>query len=123
MLYFYLIDDLQTLHHHYWTHVPLLWIALWIVMAIVTKLLKNRTAFMLTMIIFPNLLLHFALDSIVGDIGWLYPFVDYDFSLFTVPATHNFWVWSFVFHWTFLLEIAIVIAAIVGLYKHRHSTS
>jgi inner membrane protein len=57
----------------------------------------------------------------VGGISWLYPFVDYDLSLFTVPATRDFWVWSFVFHWSFLLEITIVVAALVELYKHRRS--
>ena len=123
MLYFYLIDDRQTLHHYYWTHLPVIWIGLWILMIIVAKIFKNRTLFILTMIIFANLVLHFALDSIVGGISWLYPFIDYDLSLFTVPATHDFWVWSFVFHWTFLLEIAIVLAAIVELYRHQRSAS
>ncbi len=119
MLYFYLINDRQTLHHHYWTHLPLLWIALWIVMIIVAKILKNRTLYVLTMIVLTNLALHFALDSIVGGISWLYPFIDYDLSLFTVPATHDFWVWSFVFHWTFLLEIAVIVAAGILLCKEH----
>ena len=71
------------------------------------------------MIVLTNLALHFALDSIVGGISWLYPFIDYDLSLFTVPATHDFWVWSFVFHWTFLLEIAVIVAAGILLCKEH----
>lgn len=122
MLYFYLIDDRQTHHHHYWTHLPMIWIGFWILMIIVAKILKNRTLFILTMIIFANLVLHFALDSIVGDINWLCPFIDYDLSLFTVPATHDFWVWSFVFHWTFLVEVAIAITAGMLFIKDRLKT-
>ncbi len=117
MLYFYLIDNQQTLHHHYWTHLPLLWITLWILMIIVAKILKNRTLLALTMIIFANLILHFILDSIVGGILWLYPFFDHNLSLLIVPATHNFWIWSFVFHWTFLIEVAIIVTA--GIHLHR----
>jgi len=30
--------------------------------------------------------LHMALDSVVGDIWWLAPFVDRPYALFTVPA-------------------------------------
>jgi inner membrane protein len=123
MLYFYLIDDQKTLHHHYWTHLPLIWIALWILLVILARVLKNRTVFILVMIIFANLVLHFALDSIVGGISWLYPFFEYDLFLFTVPATHDFWVWSFVFHWTFLFEIAVILAAILTAYKHRSGAS
>jgi len=117
MLYFYLIDDRQTLHHQYWTHLPLVWIALWLLMIMAAKILKNRTVYLVTMIVFANIVLHFILDSIVGGIGWLYPFVDYDVSLFSVPTTHDFWVWSFVFHWTFLFEIAVIFAAGALLYK------
>lgn len=117
MLYFYFIDNQQTLHHHYWTHLPLVWITFWLVMMLVAKILNNRNLFILTMMIFPNLILHFALDSIVGGVNWLYPFIDYDLFLFTVPATYDFWIWSFLLHWTFLLEVAVITAAGILLYK------
>ena len=28
-----------------------------------------------------------------------------------VPAVHDFWVWNFVLHWTFLFEVGVVIQA------------
>lgn len=117
MLYFYFVDDRQTLHHHYWTHLPLIWITLWLLFTAIAVALKNKNILVLTTIIFSNIILHFALDSIVGGIAWLYPFIDYDLFLFTVPATHDFWVWSFVFHWTFLFEVAVIIAAAYLLYR------
>jgi hypothetical protein len=39
-------------------------------------------------------LLHLVLDSIVGDIWWLAPFVDRRYSLFTVPAVYGPSVWN-----------------------------
>lgn len=122
MLYFYFVDDQQTLHHQYFTHVPLLWIALWIIVALVAMFLQKRAALIIATIFFANLILHFALDSIVGGISWLAPFSTVTTTLFTVPATHNFWVWSFVFHGTFLLEIMLIVSAGIVLnqtYKNQ----
>lgn len=116
MLYFYFVDDRQTLHHHYWTHLPLVWFALWAICACVSLLQKNRVALLVTTIIFANIIAHFLLDSIVGGIAWLYPFFEYDVILVSVPAQYDFWVWSFVFHWTFLLEIVILAAAVTRAY-------
>lgn len=108
MLYFYLVDDQQTLHHHYWTHLPLFWLAIWTLFIIVGLVAKKRSLLVVSTIIFANVVLHFVLDTLVGGINWLYPLVDHDLLLVTVPATHTFWVWSFVFHWTFLIELAII---------------
>jgi inner membrane protein len=63
------------------------------------------------------LLLHMVLDSIAAEIGWLKPFAPYEVNLVQVPARYDWWVWSFVLHWTFLLELAIVLAAGVTLWR------
>ncbi|HCC83227.1 TPA: metal-dependent hydrolase [Candidatus Uhrbacteria bacterium] len=118
LIYFYLIDHRQTLHHHYFTHLPLVWLALWLLIALPCIIFKKRTALAITTIIFANIILHFVLDSFVGGIAWLYPFSDYNLFLATVPATHNFWVWSFIFHWTFLVELTIVVWAIMLLFRN-----
>jgi inner membrane protein len=52
------------------------------------------------------------LDSIVGDIWWFAPFVDKSFALFTVPALYHPWWLNFVLHWTFLLELLILLWAV-----------
>ena len=119
MLYFYLIDDRQTLHHHYWTHLPLFWTALWIITIFIGHAFKRRNIFVITTIIYCNLILHFVLDSFVGGINWLYPFIDHDLFLITVPATREFWVWSFMFHWSFLVEITILLLAILLFFNNR----
>lgn len=119
LLYFYLLDNRQTLHHHYWTHLPLFWLSLWLVFTIVAIAFKRRTILILSTIFFANIILHFVLDTFVGGINWLYPFVDKDVFLFVVPATRDFWVWSFVFHWTFLAEIVIILWAFIVFLNDR----
>lgn len=119
MLYFYFIDDRQTLHHHYWTHIPIVWLTLWLFLTLIGLLYKNRSVIIGAAIIFSNIILHFILDSIAGGIRWLYPFVDKDFFLVAVPAAHDFWIWNFVFHWTFILEITLLICAFALLRRDR----
>jgi inner membrane protein len=63
------------------------------------------------------LLLHMVLDSIAAEILWLKPFSDFEVNLVEVPARYDWWVWSFVLHWTFLLELAIVLAAGITLWR------
>ncbi|TAK03357.1 metal-dependent hydrolase [Patescibacteria group bacterium] len=115
ILYFYFIDHRQTLHHEYWTHVPIVWLAILGVCASLALLLRNRKAMVIVGIVFSNIMLHFVLDTFVGGIAWLYPFSDKVSFLVTVPATQAFWVWSFLLHWTFLAEIAIIVAACIKL--------
>lgn len=112
LFYFFYIDHRQTLHHEYWTHWPLLWLALWLLSLIVILILKKRSALIISTLFFSNLFLHFVLDTYVGGINWLYPFVDHNTFLLNVPARHSFWIANFIFHWTFLVEIIISLAAL-----------
>ncbi len=119
LLYFYFFDNRQTLHHHYWTHLPIFWLSLWLVFTIGALAFKCRKFLAFSTIFFANIILHLVLDTFVGGINWLYPFLDKDVFLFVVPATRDFWVWSFVFHWTFLVEIVIVLWAFAVFLKDR----
>ncbi|CUR46968.1 hypothetical protein Q668_03800 [Alcanivorax sp. PN-3] len=53
------------------------------------------------------------LDTIVGDIWWLAPFIDKPYALFTVPAVYRPWWPNFVLYWSFALEIAIAVWALL----------
>ncbi len=112
MFYFYLIDNRQHLHHGYWTHLPFYW--LWILLPIFVILSAFRkTVWRLYLAVFSiNIFIHLFLDTIVGKIRWLYPFSAQDFFFFHVPARYNWWIWNFVFHWTFLFEIALTLIAV-----------
>lgn len=117
LLYFYLIDHKQTLHHHYWTHLPIFWAVTWIILIFIFTILRRRDLLGIGILFFANIFLHLILDTFVGGMNWLYPFIDHDVFWVTVPATHTFWIWNFVFHWSFLVELAVVIWGL-GLFIH-----
>ena len=121
LLYFYLIDGRQTLHHEYWIHIPFYWL---LVACVVYALIyaSGRKKYLLPATFFLlGILLHLILDTVVGHILWLYPFTDRAFYLFEVPAVHEFWVYNFIFHWTFLFEIIILLWALILLFRPRFS--
>jgi hypothetical protein len=113
LFYFYLIDNRQHHHHSYFTHFPIVWIIalsltlFWFITARSKKF--AALAFVFAINGFFNLLL----DSIVGDIWWLAPFVDKPFALFSVPALYNPWWLNFILHWSFLLELMLVAGAML----------
>ncbi len=118
-LYFYLIDHRQTPHHEYWTHLPVFWLSIWVVIMIGNLFLRKRIVSLISLLFFSNIFLHLVLDTFVGGISWVYPWSTYSFSLVTVPATHAFWVLSFIAHWSFLVELAIIVWAIWVLMKSK----
>ena len=120
LLYFYLIDNRQHLHHDYWTHMPFYWLIIAAVTFSTLWLLRKKAYITAAIIFFSNIFLHLFLDTIVGKIAWLYPFTNQSYYLFDVPAVHDFWVYNFIFHWTFLFEIGVMVWAIYILRKQRH---
>ncbi|WP_009964697.1 metal-dependent hydrolase [Verrucomicrobium spinosum] len=119
MLYFYLIDQGRHLHHDYWTHLPVFWLAAWGVSLILALILRSRALALAATSFVGGVFLHLLLDTPFAGIRWLYPLSDQSFFLVTVPATRSWWVWSFVVHWTFLFEIVICIAALLLLLMRR----
>jgi len=111
MLYFHLVDHRRHHHHTYWSHFPIVWACLlalstvWLYAARV----KNRAA--LAFLFSLNGFIHLILDSIVGDIWWFAPFGSRPFAFFTVAARYKPWWLNFIFHWSFALEIAIILWA------------
>lgn len=122
LLYFYLVDHRRVAHHHYITHMPMVWLAFglvgWALLVIMGK--KQWRIFLFVAV--ANALLHMALDTTVGGIHWFYPFLDWNVKIIEVPSAHGWWVWNFVFHWTFLLEIlAIAAAAMLWLRERKEA--
>ncbi|NUM57700.1 MAG: hypothetical protein HUU56_03665 [Bdellovibrionaceae bacterium] len=68
-------------------------------------------------------MLHLALDTIAGQIRWAWPFSNQAIQLVNIPPTHSWWVMSFIFHWTFFIEVGLIILALLLFLKERsHST-
>lgn len=123
MVYFYLIDNRRTLHHHYLFHQPVYWLMIGIVTFVILGFLKMRGHLRQLLWFFTGVLLHLLLDTIAGKIDWLYPLSGQSYAFVEVPAKYNWWVWNFVFHWTFCLELALIAWAAVILAKSRHRSA
>ncbi len=120
LFYFYIIDHRKNLHHSYWTHIPLFWIAAFSIWILAAYAFKQSKLLAVGIISGSNILLHLALDTITGKIGWLYPFSNIDIVLVNVPAVHEWWVWNFVLHWTFFIEITLFVTAFYVFLSNRH---
>lgn len=118
LVYFYLIDEGRTHHHHYLTHMPLFWAAV-AVLTLVPMWYAQSRYLAAAVAFFVGVLSHMALDSIAAPTYWLAPFSDMKTELFPVPATHSHWIVSFVLHWTFLIEVGITLLAVAVLAASR----
>ena len=117
MIWFYFVDQGSIHRHRYWVHIPAFWAA---VAVIALPLLRRVGQFHAGLAFFAAILLHLLLDSIGGGILWLAPFDDRLISLVTVPATQSHWIWSFILHWTFALELLIWGVALI-LWKRSNT--
>lgn len=114
MIWFYMVDDRQHHHHSYLTHKPILWGLVCLLGLIARRQPLGRAGFALGL----GGLLHMALDSVVGQVTWVWPFSAYASPLVTVPATQSWWVMSFLLHWTFAIEVALTCGALYLWWQH-----
>lgn len=108
LLYFYLVDGRQTLHHDYWTHIPAFWLLASGAAVALFRIARTPVPWPAVVVLLAGVLLHLALDTVTGGIAWLYPYDIGRVVLVDVPARFGWWVWNFVLHWSFLFEIAIL---------------
>jgi inner membrane protein len=111
LVYFYLIDGRQTLHHDYWTHIPAFWPAAMLAAAGLLWLARVNVPWRAFLTFLAGISLHLVLDTATGGIAWGWPVSLHRFLLVEIPARFDWWVWSFVLHWSFLAELAIVARA------------
>ena len=117
MLYFHLIDQRQHHHHTYWSHYPIVWALLCVISGAWYRYATNRSTAAIALIFSMGGFIHLLLDSIVGDIWWLSPFIDKPYALFTVPALYDPWWLNFILHWSFALEISLLLWATYVWFK------
>jgi len=120
---FYVIDGQHVHHHSYWTHLPVYWAGFIIVSILLFKICARPYPVRLT-VFFAAAMSHLCLDSVSGDIRWLWPLSTEGFQFVSVPATHSKWYMSFLYHWTFKLEILISFLALcVACSGHGYKDS
>lgn len=110
LLYLYLLDATPQHHHTYWTHLPVAWlgIALFATIAARHRSRRFRLALLAFILGWGS---HLILDTPVGHIWWLYPWIDQPFSLAEVETRYKPWWMNFMLHWTMLIELAIIVVA------------
>jgi inner membrane protein len=123
LIYFYLIDLRRHVHHGYITHIPFYWLAGGLLAGLSGALLRRRWVPGYTIIVIANVMLHLLLDSVASRIRWCLPISDRSLGLFHVTSRYGWWVWNYILHWTFGLEIMIVVAAGCLLYYKNTSES
>ncbi len=119
MFYFYLVDHRQHWHHTYFTHWPSFWLSVISLGIIAGWGLRNRFLANGGVIVGVNGLLHLVLDTHIGRIRWLEPFSDRWVYFWNVPPLYHPKVLNFVFHWTFVFEVGLVVSAAYLFMKSR----
>lgn len=108
MLWFYLVDEGRVHHHAYATHWPITWALFAFIGVALRKSIAGRAFVGLGV----GGLLHMMLDTFVGDVRWLAPISERAFHLVEVHAVSGqHWVLNFVLHWSFTVEVAVVLSA------------
>jgi len=104
LIYFYTLDNRIHSHHEYFSHMPIFWLGIGLLGALLFKL--PRVSISLLGLCLGGLL-HCILDTAVGGIYWMIPFDDSIIRFSHVPKRYDFWVFNFIFHWYFVFEILI----------------
>lgn len=117
LAFFFLVDHHSIHHHRYWVHIPLFWL---LIGAVAFPALRKSTHLPALSAFFAAIFLHLILDTLVGGIMWGAPFSDRLYNWVTIAHGQGQWVKAFIFHWTFLLEIAVWCAA-AALYWSRRT--
>ncbi|HEX2206900.1 MAG TPA: metal-dependent hydrolase [Longimicrobium sp.] len=120
LLWFYFVDHRRQVHHAYLPHLPLAWTALFAAAALVLWMGRVDRLVWLGMLVFgANVMLHQVLDTTAGGIRWLWPFSEAEFAMAHVEARYQPWYLNFILHWTFVLEVAILAAALWVAWRRR----
>lgn len=113
LLWFYLVDERRQVHHAYLPHKPFAWLVALAVAAGVMRMMRaSRQAWIALAVLGANAMLHVVLDTTAGGIRWLWPWTEAEFAMSQPAARYQPWYLNFVLHWTFALEMALVITAV-----------
>jgi dipeptide/tripeptide permease len=112
-IYHLFIDSARTSHHSYLTHIPMFWLALLLIFAGYGGLRKNIPFMALSSTFCLGAILHLVLDTLTGVVYWFYPLSSKGLNIFKVADIHVWWVHNYTYHWTFLIEIGIIAAAMI----------
>ena len=111
MLWFYFVDHRQYHHHVYVPHWPIVWLSI-SVLTLVWYGIKQSKAAACAVLLGLTGISHMVLDSVVGDIGWLKPWHDGLYAMFEVSNRYSPWQLNFIIHWSFAMELDLLLLAV-----------
>ncbi len=115
MIWFLFVDHGAIHHHKYWVHAP----GFWLILAALILPWLGKPARNAGLIFLAAVLVHIVLDTHAGGIMWFWPLSDHLYTLIIVPATQANWVLSFILHWTFIIELAVIAIAAVLFFNRK----
>ena len=121
LIYFYLFDTTSIIHRQYFPHLPVVMVSVLFVTLPLYRMKFFEKLRIYYQLFFVNWFIHLVLDTFTERIFWLYPLSNHGFQFIEIPATFNHWIISFVFHWSFAVELAIVAFALVLFLRARRS--
>lgn len=131
ILWFYLEGGVRN-HRYYATHWPLFWMLMFAAAVLILSLVKKHRSpkpgpgatpapsptgapwsglLAYPLVMLANVQLHLLLDCLAAPIFYAAPFSWERIHLIQVPAVYDWWVWNFLRHWTFQLELMVWSAA------------
>lgn len=111
MLWFYFVDHRQYHHHVYVPHWPIVWLSI-SVLTLVWYGIKQSKAAACAVLLGLTGISHMVLDSVVGDIGWLKPWHNGLYAIFEVSNRYSPWQLNFIIHWSFAMELDLLLLAV-----------
>ena len=118
LFYYYFFDKTGAFHHTYFTHLPIIALSGFFIMFPLIHLQRLKRFSSYYWIFYINWGLHMICDTLTGGILWLYPFSNRLFTIISIPPISRSWIVSFVFHWSFIIELMIVVWAAVIFIKN-----
>lgn len=122
LFYHHIVDDRQHGHHGYWTHIPIFWLSIYLVLFFPVRHCWKQQGPLSLHVMFFAVMSHMLLDSVTSGIKWLYPFDNHYYGLWRlwlIPDRHDWWVWNYIWHWTFLYELTILTACLMVIWRDR----
>ena len=116
---FYL-DNFEQNHHDYWTHIPFFWFLMALFTFVPVYLKKNKDLTVIYILFFTNIFLHLFIDTITGEVKWLYPISDKYIAFFDWTLIYSFWGMILIY-WSFLLEILVYLWALLIFLRSRRT--
>lgn len=119
LAWWYFIDNKQINHHEYLTHKPILWVSILSIGMIISGLTRNHWLGWASLLTGLGGLLHCLMDSWNSGIRWFWPISNTNYRLVDVAARFDPWWFNFLWHWSFVAELLILLAAGIVFVKQR----